>query len=71
MLTAYKIALIVVVYFAVFYLICVDDYRKILRQLMQRRRDQLAYYINVGLGIVHLGLGFYVVGCIIYAVWSL
>lgn len=71
MLTAYQIALVFLAYFAWFYLCVVDSYRQVLRDLVAARRDQVAYYVNIVLGCIHMAFGLYIIGCVIHFFWNL
>jgi hypothetical protein len=71
MLTAYKVAVLMVVYGMIFYLFWIDDYRRLLTKLVDHRRDQLGHYINTTMGCIHIAMGIYIFGCVVHLVWNL
>lgn len=71
MLAIYKVAVMMLVYLALFYVFWVDEYRQLLKKLVDKYRNQSAYYLNIVLGSIHMAFGIYIAGCIIYLLWNL
>jgi hypothetical protein len=71
MLIGYKIAVLMLLYFAVFYLFLVDPWRHLLVKVARKYRNQVAYWTNIVMGSIHILFSLYIIGCVVHFVWNL